>query len=111
MADTVATAAAVTGPKVIATDRRAGMLSLKTVTWSLAFTGAVLYLVCIAYGLGNPAGGHMRDLLAIALPGFVWLTPGGFAVGLVKSFLYGALVGLVYVPIHNALEWRSRAGE
>ena len=81
-------------------------MSLKIVTWALALSGALLYLLCIAYGLLNPAGGHMRELLTIALPGFEWLTPKGFVIGLVKSFLYGALIGLVYVPIHNALERR-----
>lgn len=81
-------------------------MSLKIVTWALALSGALLYLLCIAYGLANPAGGHMREFLAIALPGFAWLTPAGFAIGLVKSFLYGALIGLVYVPIYNALERR-----
>lgn len=108
MAVMAGTADAATNPTAIATEREKTMLSLKNVTWSLAFTGALLYLLCIAYGLGNPIGGHMREFLVIALPGFVWLTPAGFVIGLVKSFLYGALLGLVYVPIHNALEWRSR---
>jgi hypothetical protein len=45
-------------------------------------------------------------LLLIALPGFERLTWRGFATGLVKSFLYGALAGLACVPIHNALERR-----
>lgn len=81
-------------------------MSLKIVTWALALTGALLYLLCIAYGLANPAAGHMREFLTIALPGFAWLTPLGFTVGLVKSFLYGALIGLVYVPIYNALQRR-----
>ena len=79
-------------------------MNLKVVTWSLALSAALLYLLCIAYGLGNPASGHMRDFLTMALPGFEWLTAKGFAIGLVKSFLYGALLGLVYVPIHKALE-------
>lgn len=79
-------------------------MNLKTVAWSLALSAAVLYLLCIAYGLANPAGGHMREFLQIALPGFEWLTPAGFVVGLVKSFLYGGLLGLVYVPIHNRLD-------
>lgn len=87
------------------------MLSLKIVTWALALTGALLYLLCIAYGLANPVSGHMREFLAILLPGFVWLTASGFAVGLVKSFLYGALIGLVYVPIYNTLQRRFGAGE
>jgi len=81
-------------------------MSLKIVTWALALSAAFLYLLCIAYGLSNPASGHMREFLTIALPGFEWLTWKGFAIGLVKSFLYGALFGLVYVPIHNALEHR-----
>lgn len=82
------------------------MMNLKTVTWALALTGALLYLLCIAYGLANPAGGHMREFLVIALPGFEWLTLKGFVVGLLKSFLYGALLGLVYVPIYNMLARR-----
>ena len=81
-------------------------MRLKTVTWALALSAASLYLVCIAYGLTNPVGGHMREFLTIALPGFEWLTAKGFSIGLVKSFLYGALLGLVYVPIYNALERR-----
>lgn len=83
-------------------------MSLKIVTWALGLSAALLYLLCIAYGLANPAGGHMREFLTIVLPGFEWLTPKGFAIGLAKSFLYGALLGLVYVPIHNALERRFR---
>jgi len=81
-------------------------MSLKIVTWALALSAAVLYLLCVAYGLANPAGGHMREFLTIALPGFEWLTLKGFAIGLVKSFLYGALAGLVYVPIYNTLARR-----
>jgi len=81
-------------------------MSLKIVTWALALSGALLYLLCIAYGFTNPADGHMREFLTIALPGFEWLTPKGFLIGLLKSFLYGALAGLVYVPIYNALARR-----
>ena len=81
-------------------------MRLKTVTWALALSAALLYLLCIGYGLTNPGGGHMREFLAITLPGFEWLTAKGFIVGLVKSFLYGALLGLVYVPIYNLLDRR-----
>lgn len=78
-------------------------MNIKVVSTALALTGAFLYLLCIAYGLTNPPGGHMQEFLAIMLPGFEWLTPTGFFVGLAKSFLYGALLGLVYVPIHNGV--------
>jgi hypothetical protein len=81
-------------------------MNLKAVTWALALSAALLYLLCIAYGIVNPVGGHMREFLAITLPGFEWLTVKGFLIGLVKSFLYGALAGLVYVPIYNSLARR-----
>lgn len=82
------------------------MLNVKIVTWSLALFGAVSYLVCIVYGLVVPQSLHMTDFLETALPGFDWLTPAGFVIGLVESFLYGAYAGLVYAPIHNALTRR-----
>lgn len=81
-------------------------MNLKIVTWALALSAALLYLLCIAYGLANPESGHMREFLMLTLPGFEWLTLKGFAIGLVKSFLYGALLGLVYVPIYNMLQRR-----
>ena len=84
------------------------MMSMKLVCWALGLSAAFLYLLCIAYGLTNPAAGHMREFLEIALPGFEWLTWKGFAIGLAKSFLDGVIVGLVYVPIYNGL--RSRFG-
>jgi hypothetical protein len=79
------------------------MLNMKLVTWALGLTAAFLYLLCIAYGFTNPASGHMREFLTLALPGFEWLTAKGFAIGLVKSFLAGVLAGLVYVPIYNGV--------
>lgn len=84
-------------------------MNLKVVTWALALSAAFLYLLCIAYGFANPAGGHMQEFLLIVLPGFEWLTAKGFVIGLVKSFLYGALLGLVYVPIYNMLARRFGA--
>jgi hypothetical protein len=42
----------------------------------------------------------------MVLPAFKWLTLGGFCLGLIESFLYGAYVGLVFVPIYNFLTRR-----
>ena len=78
------------------------MLSLKVWTWSLACWAAITFLVCIAYGLVAPASLHMASALEVLLPGFRWLHPVGFFVGLVESFLYGAYAGLLFVPLHNA---------
>ena len=43
----------------------------------------------------------MAPFLEMVLPAFKWLTFWGFWLGLIESFLYGAYVGLVFVPIYN----------
>ncbi len=83
------------------------MLSIKVVTWSLGLFGAVTFVVCVLYGLIVAESLHMTSFLESALPGFRWLTPGGFAIGLVESFLYGVYAGVVFTPIYNALSKRS----
>ena len=39
------------------------------------------------------------------LPGFRWLTPGAFVLGLIESFAFGVYVGVVFTPIYN---WVAR---
>jgi hypothetical protein len=60
-------------------------------------------MVCVAYGLVAPESLHMTAFLEQMLPGFRWLTPGGFVIGLIEAFLYGAYAGLVFTPIYNRL--------
>ena len=83
-------------------------LDWKPVTWALGLFAAVTFVVCVAYGLLVPKPFHMVQLLEITLPGFRWLSPGGFVLGLVESFLYGAYAGLVFVPIYNVVLRRTR---
>ena len=82
------------------------MLNTKVVTWSLALFGVLTFLVCVLYGLVAPVALHMTSWLEQVLPGFRWLTPGGFAIGLLEAFLYGAYAGLVFSPIYNAMTKR-----
>ena len=82
------------------------MLNTKALTWSLASFCAITFLVCVAYGLIVPAPLHMSRALEIVLPGFRWLTPGGFAIGLAEAFLYGAYAGLVFGPLYNTFARR-----
>ena len=49
---------------------------------------------------------HMAPSLEMVLPAFKWLTFWGFCLGQIESFLYGAYVGLVFVPIYNFLARR-----
>jgi hypothetical protein len=81
------------------------MLNAKVVTWSLALFSTVTYLVCVSYGLIVPETLHMTGFLEQILPGFRWLTPAGFLIGLAEAFLYGAYAGLLFTPIYNRL-WR-----
>lgn len=78
------------------------MLNKKVISWSLGLFFAFTYLLCIAYGLIVPQKLHgMRTFLEAILPAFTWLTFGGFLLGLLESFIYGAYAGLVFVPIYN----------
>jgi hypothetical protein len=48
----------------------------------------------------------MHEFLETVLPGFRWLTFGSFVLGLVESFVWGAYLAVVFVPIHNFLHRR-----
>ncbi|NNM33584.1 MAG: hypothetical protein HKO53_10985 [Gemmatimonadetes bacterium] len=80
------------------------MLNTRVVTWSLAVFSSVSYLLCVAYGLIVPESLHMSAFLEQVLPGFAWLTPWGFVIGLVEAFLYGAYAGLVFAPVYNRFQ-------
>ena len=82
------------------------MLNLKVVTWSLGIFTATSFVLCVIYGLVVPERLHAAQVLEALLPAFKWLTFPGFVLGLLESFLYGAYVGLVFVPIYNALSRR-----
>ena len=79
------------------------MLNIKVVSWSLGIVTAISFILCVIYGLIVPPSLHMATALEAVLPAFKWLTFWGFCLGLIESFLYGAYVGLVFVPIYNFL--------
>ena len=86
------------------------MLNIKVVSWALATTALISFLVCVGYGLVTPESLHMHAFLEQVLPGFKWLTLPGFAIGMVESFLFGAYAGLVYVPVYNFFARRFHRG-
>ena len=77
------------------------MLNTKLLTWSLGVFAAISFVVCVVYGLLVPESLHNTQFLEAVLPAFKWLTVGGFLLGLVESFLYGAYIGLVFAPVYN----------
>jgi hypothetical protein len=81
-------------------------LNWKVMTWSLGLVGAVSFVLCVIYGLIVPKALHSVQFLEMVLPGFQWLSPGSFALGLAESFLWGVYVGLVFTPIYNLVARR-----
>ena len=79
------------------------MLNIRVVTWSMGLFTTVSFILCVIWGLVTPESLHMHQFLELVLPAFKWLSVGGFVLGLIESFLWGAYVGLVFVPIYNVL--------
>jgi hypothetical protein len=83
------------------------MLSIRVVSWSLGLLFAISFVLCVIYGLIVPPRLHgMSVFLEAMLPAFKWISFSGFILGLIESFLYGAYIGLVFVPIYNYLNRR-----
>ena len=85
-------------------------LNWKVTTWALVLFSAVSFVVCVVYGLVVPPAWHPTQLLEYALPGFTWLTPTSFVLGLVESVIYGAYAGLVFTLIYNFVARRAGTG-
>jgi len=80
------------------------LLDMKIVSWSSGIFTAFTFVLCVLYGLVVPERLHgMSVFLEMILPAFKWLTFGGFILGLIESFIYGAYIGIVFVPIYNFL--------
>lgn len=61
---------------------------------------AVTFVLCVGFDLIFPQfamNEHWRGML----PGFTWLSPGSFVLGLIESYAYGWYFALVWVPLHN----------
>lgn len=76
---------------------------------SLAATGfaasgllAISFALCTALDLIMPAY-QMHTAWERLLPGFTWISPGGFVLGLIESIAYGWYFALIWVPIYNVM--------
>lgn len=83
------------------------ILPILDLGWALSLFLSVTYVVCVVFDLLLPRYA-MYETWAGLLPGFVWLTPTGFAIGLAESFLYGWYVALVFGGLYNAFALRRR---
>lgn len=94
------------GPCVLGRKMASG-LPVVTLGWALSLFLGITYLVCIVFDLIFPSYA-MYETWAGLLPGFVWLTPSGFAIGFAESLLYGWYVALLLGGLYNALAARGR---
>lgn len=74
---------------------------------SVGLLFVISYVLCVALGLIWWGGGLHEPWLQF-LPGFTWISPGSFLLGLVESFAYGWYVALVFVPLFNFFNLRFR---
>jgi hypothetical protein len=77
------------------------MFCIKLWAWSLGVFTALSFVLCVVWGLLTPTALHMHTFLESVLPAFHWISTGAFVLGFVESFLWGAYIGLVFVPIYN----------
>ena len=96
------------GACVMGGEAVAGRVRLPVVPlgWALSLFLAITYLVCVGFDLIFP-GYAMYETWSGLLPGFVWLTPAGFVIGLVESFLYGWYGALIFGGLFNAIAARG----
>lgn len=82
------------------------MVSIKVWTLSLGCFLAISFSLCVLGGVLLPGLPIKHVILEALLPGFVWISPGAFVLGLTESFLFGAYLGLLFALLHNLFSKR-----
>ena len=86
-------------------------LTIRGTALALGLFFDATFFLCALWGLVVPQSWEtMARIWEAVLPGFTWLTPASFLLGLVEAFLYGWYVALVFVPLFNYFEGGRRAG-
>lgn len=96
-----------TASQPIAAEVSVPRLRLRPVGMSLSLLFVISYVLCVALGLIWWGSGLHEPWLQF-LPGFTWISPGSFLLGLVESFAYGWYIALVFVPLFNFFSPRFR---
>jgi hypothetical protein len=77
------------------------MLNTKLWTLTLGCWMAISFTLCALVGVIAPSLPIPHRTLELLLPGFTWISPGTFMLGLAETFLYGVYAGWLLVAIHN----------
>ena len=76
-------------------------MSLKVWTTTSACWTAISFTLCVLGGVLAPGLPIPHRTLELLLPGFVWISPAAYVLGLAESVAYGLYAALVFVAIHN----------
>ena len=82
------------------------MLRIKIVAISLALFSGLNFTLCVIYGLIVPESLHAKQLLEMMLPGFKWISPQAYLLGLAETIIYALYVSILFVPIYNLINRR-----
>jgi len=68
---------------------------------------AISFTLCVGFDLAFPRMAMYQSWQAL-LPGFEWISWSSFLLGLVESYGYGWYVALIWVPLYNVFNARSK---
>ena len=74
---------------------------------AIVAVGEVAYLVCVAAGALWPSVFGMQTFFPTIFPGFTWLDPFSFVLGLVEVALYGLAASAVAMIAWNFVADRT----
>jgi hypothetical protein len=81
-------------------ENAAGRLPIFALGMSLGLFLVISFILCVSFDLIFPSYA-MHGAWEGLLPGFVWLSWGAFAIGVVETFLYGWYTALIFGPLYN----------
>jgi ABC-type Fe3+ transport system permease subunit len=85
------------------------MLNLKVWSTTVGLWTAISFTVCVMGGVLVPGLPIPHKTLEFLLPGFTWISPTTFILGLVESVFYGVYAAVLLVVLHNffARRWET----
>ncbi|MFQ5846916.1 MAG: DUF5676 family membrane protein [Candidatus Methylomirabilales bacterium] len=83
-----------------------GRLRVMTVGFSVGIFLGVSFLLDVGLWLLWPSLGTQR-IWEVLLPGFRWIDPAQFVLGLAESFVMGFYVALIFVPVYNRVRAKA----
>ena len=75
-------------------------LGIYSLGMTLGLFIVITFTLCVIFDLLFPAWAMYPSWIKL-LPGFTWISPTSFLLGLIESFAYGWYIALVFVPLYN----------